>query len=293
MTTQTIKSSYTSEEYDHIDIGNKMEKYYYSYETLMEMEHCRFAFKSFQSDILVGSCNGLVCFEKEDSYNNMPEPFAICNPLTGKFIFLKPNFSRVWEEEAVLVSSGFGYCQSTNQYKVVRIYALNGEESHVQVYTIGSSEWRDMETCIRNNTFPSPGIFANGVLHWLDAFEGGISHIASFDLEDEKFRSLPLPPSEELGRLDSSHNKLNLLGGNLCWVQSQYRPTYNIDIWVYKRKTHNTNNTHKLDYYSKNSWNWVKEFSIKSRLEPIQLQKAIKYYCWAARSIVMTLKLKL
>ncbi|KAI3940297.1 hypothetical protein MKW92_000183 [Papaver armeniacum] len=51
------------EEYDDIDC-NKMD-YYYSHETLMEMEHCRFAFKSYPYyDIMVGSCNGLVCFQR-------------------------------------------------------------------------------------------------------------------------------------------------------------------------------------------------------------------------------------
>ncbi|KAI3932058.1 hypothetical protein MKW92_008694 [Papaver armeniacum] len=75
------------EEYDHID-RNRMNDYY-SHETLMEMEHCRFVFKSYPDyDIMVGSCNGLVCFQKEDPGDRyVQEAFAICNPLTGEFIF--------------------------------------------------------------------------------------------------------------------------------------------------------------------------------------------------------------
>ncbi|KAI3932063.1 hypothetical protein MKW92_008699, partial [Papaver armeniacum] len=68
---------YFGEEYDHIYISNDemMMNYHYSHETLMEMEHCRFCFKSYQGDILVGSCNGLVCFQKEDPRIDMHEPF--------------------------------------------------------------------------------------------------------------------------------------------------------------------------------------------------------------------------
>ncbi|KAI3871014.1 hypothetical protein MKW92_000559 [Papaver armeniacum] len=77
------------EEYDHIDC-NRMD-YYYSHETLMVMEHCRFGFKfSPHYDILVGSCNGFVCLQKEvPGDQDLQEPFAICNPLTGEFISLK------------------------------------------------------------------------------------------------------------------------------------------------------------------------------------------------------------
>ncbi|XP_026380241.1 F-box/kelch-repeat protein At3g06240-like [Papaver somniferum] len=256
---------YFGVEYDHID-SNKMTNYYYSCETLMEMEHCRFAFTSYQDDILVGSCNGLVYLQKDVSTIHKAEPFSICNPLTGEFIILKANLSRVMDGEPKQVSNAFGYCQSTNEYKVVRIvytFKSNWQLSRVQVYTIGSNEWRDIETCIDHIFFAS-GIFANGVLHWLNNGFEERKHIAVFDLEDEKFRALPLPPTEVLDRRLVS-DVLNFLGGNLCWVQ---RDSCSTDIWAYKRS--NTSNPRcgteeydqKRDYYSGNSWNWVKEFSM-------------------------------
>ncbi|KAI3854633.1 hypothetical protein MKX03_005229 [Papaver bracteatum] len=94
------------EEYDHIDC-NRM-NYYYSHETLMVMEHGRFGFKFFPHyDILVGSCNGLVCLQKEvPGDQDLQEPFAICNPLTGEFISLKANLGRDVDGVTLLVSSG-------------------------------------------------------------------------------------------------------------------------------------------------------------------------------------------
>ncbi|KAI3865082.1 hypothetical protein MKX03_017712 [Papaver bracteatum] len=157
---------YFGEEYDHIDIGNKT-NYYYSHETVMEMDqYCRFSYKSYQRYILVGSCNGLVCLQRDVSTIDMAEPFSICNPLTGEFLILKANLSRLRDAVPKQVSNAFGYCQSTKEYKVVRIYSFKSimQLSHVQVYTIGSNEWRDIETCI-DRIFFAPGIFANGVLH--------------------------------------------------------------------------------------------------------------------------------
>ncbi|KAI3944134.1 hypothetical protein MKW92_015670 [Papaver armeniacum] len=265
------------EEYDHIDC-NRM-NYYYSHETLMVMEHCRFVYKPFPRDILVGSCNGLVCFQKEDPGDQyVQEPFAICNPLTGEFIFLKANLRAdlniTWECRAVVVSNGFGYCHLTGEYKVVRLYSISEERyaSYAQVYTIGSNKWRDMEALIDGTLFydSGPGIFANGVLHWLgNEQEAGRNRIVVFDLEDEKFRELPLPPLEA-SEVDYSNpeNELKLLGGNLCWLR---RTWYRIDIWAYKKNILNTKSTgygieehdQKCNYYSKNSWNWVKDFSIE------------------------------
>ncbi|KAI3833109.1 hypothetical protein MKX03_021387 [Papaver bracteatum] len=258
------------EEYDHIDC-NRM-NYYYSHETLMEMEHCRFVFKSHPDfDIMVGSCNGLVCFQKEDPGDRyVQEAFAVCNPSTGEFIFLKENLranlNMVWESRAVVVSNGFGYCHLTSEYKVVRLYSIGGDErrvSYAQVYTIGSNKWRDMETLIDGTLFydSGPGVFANGFLHWLGN-EREARHLVVFDLEDEKFRELPLPPSEaDEDDYSNPINELNLLGGNLCWLK---RTSFRIDIWAYKKNVVNSGNTrYGIEEHDQNSWNWVKDFSIE------------------------------
>ncbi|KAI3860481.1 hypothetical protein MKX03_028824 [Papaver bracteatum] len=104
---------FACQEYDHIDC-NRM-NYYYSHETLMVMEHCIFVYKPYH--ILVGSCNGLVCLQKEDpSDQYLQEPFAICNPVTGESIYLKANLRAnlnvMWE------------CRS-GSFKWVRLLSLN------------------------------------------------------------------------------------------------------------------------------------------------------------------------
>ncbi|XP_026419512.1 F-box protein At3g07870-like [Papaver somniferum] len=274
---------------------NKM-NYYYTHETLTRVEHeSLFNFIDCKITILVGSCNGLVCFKRYRHGN----PFLIINPLTEETFFL-PDIDYTSPLDTIKISwglaervvCGFGYCQSTNDYKVVKICYDNGlvKQGQVQVLTIGTDKWRSLGSTDHRLGSISysesfPGIFANGAIHWIDQIE---YKVVAFDLEDEKFRVFTLP----LDDVDADII-LSLLGGNLCLVHVELGSEHPfMDIWAYKQNNDNSSDTNttiieeghgtKRDYYN-NSWNWTKEFHIECEddsYEPFAITKSNLVLMW-------------
>ncbi|OVA09222.1 F-box domain [Macleaya cordata] len=171
----------------------------------------------------VGSCNGLICLS-EHTTSGIEDPVYICNPITREYINLpiykdlslrkrRRGFSCNLFSKGRMVS-GFGYNLSTNEYKVVRIYYYSSNVGLVQVYTLGSgSGWRNLGEITYSflDTFPhTPGVFVNGALHWQEE----IGKIVAFDLADEKFRVVPLPPFLFPHKYQTS-SELKVLGGCL------------------------------------------------------------------------------
>ncbi|XP_026439765.1 F-box/kelch-repeat protein At2g43445-like [Papaver somniferum] len=150
---------------------------------------------------MVGFYNGLVCFVK---IKYGPDPlFLICNTLTGKSVRLPEYTCSELPRHIPSTSpnpyghftSGFGYCPSTNHYKLVAIYYYDGEnKGHVQVYTVGG-EWRYIRFMGRYYSYSlagsSPGIYANGTIYWPQ--EKLNCEIMAFDLEREEFHYITLP----------------------------------------------------------------------------------------------------
>ncbi|XP_026428665.1 uncharacterized protein LOC113324568 [Papaver somniferum] len=156
----------------------------------------------------------------------------------------------------LVLARGFGYCPSTNDYKVVAIFQheQKWERGHVLVYTLGTGKWRYSgftDQCTFNY---SSGIHINGALFWLHRSNGKLqeSEIVAFDLEGEKFHYIALPRSEDFEYM-AYNSPLKLLAGNnnLYLVHSITRAS-RTDIWVYKRDTGNKILSH-----------WLKEFSIQ------------------------------
>ncbi|XP_026377749.1 F-box protein At3g07870-like [Papaver somniferum] len=234
------------DEYDHSKMN--MNNYYSDSSCITETEHDRLILESASKNVMVGSCNGLVCFGK---YNlHALDPFLICNPLTGESVFLPEfNYPEVPRDISSVtmfaygrIASGFGYCPSNNHYKVVAIYYLQEEhKGHALVYTVGG-EWRYIGFIDRYKrcTFSfSSGIYANGEIYWLQGSGRKVQEgeIVAFDLEHEEFHYIPLPCSEDL-QYTCPISSLKLLGGNnnLYLVHTSHT-TPRADIWVYKRSS--------------------------------------------------------
>ncbi|XP_026433846.1 F-box protein At3g07870-like [Papaver somniferum] len=173
---------------------------------------------------LLDSCNGLICFNALRS----GYPFAAFLPLADRLVYYGPSFicNPVTRECVVLpkfegedLLTGFGYCSSTNEYKVVGIRCCKREAHYgvVQVYTLGSGKgWRNvgkmdykMTDDVRKNV--RSGVLANGALHWVDV--GGT--VLTFDLANEKLSVIPSPPIYRAahGREKKIHKEWNLLKG--------------------------------------------------------------------------------
>ncbi|XP_026408016.1 F-box protein At3g07870-like [Papaver somniferum] len=132
----------------------------------------------FENYEVLDSCNGLICFNALRSGYSIAShlpladrlvyygPSFICNPVTREIVVL-PEF----EGEHLL--TGFGYCSSTNEYKVVGI-RISKREAHsgvIQVYTLGSGKgWRNvgkMDYMMTDEVWKSVrhGVLANGAPH--------------------------------------------------------------------------------------------------------------------------------
>ncbi|KAI3890706.1 hypothetical protein MKX03_023129 [Papaver bracteatum] len=149
---------------------------------------------------IIGSCNGLVCYRNYEG--GLGDVLYIFNPITGERIQF-PGTGKYY------MCAGFGYCHSTDTYKVVKSCRIKNCKKQFQVYTLGDgSGWRVIPEF--TYTFLESGVYVNGALLWLNGYskdsgvrldgdvlwENGYSNtdIVAFDLADETFRSLPSPP---------------------------------------------------------------------------------------------------
>ncbi|XP_026416168.1 F-box protein At3g07870-like [Papaver somniferum] len=233
------------------------------YSDNMETENSRFITETAPKSCMVGSCNGLVCFGKYYAYS--PYPFLVCNPFTGESVCLPEfNYSELPGSRDISSTrkpygrlvSGFGYCPSTNDYKVVKILYCKEEREcgHVHVYTLGAGKWSYVGFTGHRCVFSYlSGIYANGALFWLhqsSKYRVHESEIVAFDLKGEKFHYIALPRCEDFEYTTDYNSPLKLLGGNNnLYLAHAYNGGCRTDIWVYNR--------------NKIFPHWHKEFSIK------------------------------
>ncbi|PON90680.1 F-box associated domain [Trema orientale] len=183
---------------------------------------------------IVNSCNGLLCLS--DPLSN--EPVAICNPITGEFVFLpKP---RRCENDDTFIDCELGFSPKNNQYKVVRIFSrwrlsdphfgLKLYHSTVaEVHTLGTNSWRRIGNAPHSKyklAFPT---YRNGFLHWFCVSYKIPSCIISFDLDNEQFQPVPPPCFLEGGLM--SYVSLGVLRGCLC-VCAATSSFYPFDLWI-------------------------------------------------------------
>ncbi|KAK9285171.1 hypothetical protein L1049_024357 [Liquidambar formosana] len=139
--------------------------------------------------IVQHSCNGLICLCDEETNKSQ---FSIWNPILGEYAFLPQA-----ERGSSCKVSGFGYSPSTNQYKVLRVFQHKGIPK-AEIYTLGMDSWRSIGDAPYLNGWSSSNTLLNGALHWIIWDErDDLRSICSFDIGDEKFRTIPSPPWTE------------------------------------------------------------------------------------------------
>ncbi|XP_076891861.1 F-box protein CPR1-like [Bidens hawaiensis] len=178
----------------------------------------------------IASCNGLLCMAIMD------ELLFIWNPSTRKSYRLPPTGYR--KEFGSYVLYGFGYDESTDDYKVVELSFNNKDkrETLVKIYSLKSGNWKKIDAIPHCFTNTFLGNFSNGALHWVTTKGLGPWAIISLDLAKESFGEV-LQPLYDEGDKDL---RLGCLNEWLC-VLCDYRGT-RADIWVMK------------DYGVKDSW---------------------------------------
>ncbi|XP_076891824.1 F-box/kelch-repeat protein At3g23880-like [Bidens hawaiensis] len=140
---------------------------------------------------VVGSCNGLVCIAVYRS------ALFIWNPSTRKSHRLPP--SDYEKHIGLFALHGFGYQQSTGDYKVVEIFPkLKSRETLVRIYSSKDGNWKEMGVYPRVFSFFDFGKFSNGALHWIAANDLGGRIIVALDLEKETYGEV-LQPDYDAG----------------------------------------------------------------------------------------------
>ncbi|KAL2547741.1 F-box protein [Forsythia ovata] len=208
---------------------------------------------------IIGSCNGLLCLV--DSL--LSDTIYIYNPFTRDYKVL-PN-STVFEDQNVIF--GFGFNPINKDYKVIkivyyhktynldilmpsrRLMDISSQRSDVQIYNLGSNEWRSIgEAPYIIDKRSLPGVLVSGRLHWLSRlgkYNGRYNRIIiSFDLSDDSFREIPKPGGSKIW----VHFIVVVLG--CCLSVAVPLPGGNgaVEIWVMK------------EYGVQESW--VKEFTL-------------------------------
>ncbi|KAM7511391.1 hypothetical protein LguiB_010266 [Lonicera macranthoides] len=152
---------------------------------------------------VVGPVNGLFLLHKD--WCSRGSHLALWNPATRKFrtvLRLDSNLSQWFMTEENYF--GFGLDHFTNDYKVIWIRYFWNEKLRVAydppvigVYTLGTDSWRffDLNSSLmppRLNSISS--IYMNGTKYWLSYYDHFNSSIVAFDIGNEVFRVIQMPP---------------------------------------------------------------------------------------------------
>ncbi|XP_037431310.1 putative F-box protein At1g47790 [Triticum dicoccoides] len=138
-------------------------------------------FNAGESQVLIGTCNGLLCFHDE-----IQGAVKVVEPFTGESIAVPVPKEPVWSRCALQYC--FGYDATTTQYKIVH----KGYQRQLKVFTVGADEeWRTVK--IAHASWYEYGPACNGgAVYWSyeDNDHGGILKHARFDLATEEITSV-------------------------------------------------------------------------------------------------------
>lgn len=185
---------------------------------------------------IVGSCNGLVCLYVRHKCSG--DPIYIINPATGEQLILPgicrhpTYFSGGTSGTSRNVIGGFGYCEHSDEYKVLRIH----EDCMVQVFTLGDKRgWRHTGYC-PYSFLCKTGLYAQGHLYWLEwCSRSQKMELQSFDLSREEFRDLSLPSYHNEGLYVEENARVGMIlyGPRLCVYYTHHTVEgVRVDFWL-------------------------------------------------------------
>ncbi|KAL3515950.1 hypothetical protein ACH5RR_022852 [Cinchona calisaya] len=148
------------------------------------------------------SCNGIICFTDQKAF--FGRKVYLFNPLIRRIKLISYNCfaDSMFDCKKVFCKLGFGFCEGTSDFKVVRIHYVKDEESRmlgnvspeVEVYSLNEDNWRRIKAtvkCIVNYR----SVSFNGSIHWLARKKNDriFDAIMSFDIAREVFCDTELP----------------------------------------------------------------------------------------------------
>ncbi|KAL2341217.1 hypothetical protein Fmac_009157 [Flemingia macrophylla] len=185
-------------------------------------------------DLIVGSCDGILCFAVNQSL------VLLWNPCIRKFKTLPPLNNQ--HREGSYTIFGFGYDSFSACYKVVAVFSYecdadaNGYKSEVKVLTLGTESWRVVPDFPSVVPLDESGKFVSGSVNWLAYKSSPSSVIVSLDLQKECFEEVLQPDYGDVAVLDLT---LGVLRHRLCVIAHGYDL---LDVWLMQ------------DYGNRESW---------------------------------------
>ena len=214
--------------------------------TLTEIS--RFEFPS-DDECLVGFSNGIICLANHDE--EFSHILYLWNPSIRKFKKLLATPTPLIEpfDNSAF---GFGYHSQNNDYKILRFVSfwidsgVKVRPAEAEIYTLSTDSWRRVVISVESFCGTGPNesvdsiesslcIFFNGALHSL-ASSRDHRFVLSFDLNDERFRKILLPPNYLDGVFVGTEN-LAVFKGSLALIVfgAEVAENDNIcHIWVMK-----------------------------------------------------------
>ncbi|CAI9102536.1 OLC1v1000819C1 [Oldenlandia corymbosa var. corymbosa] len=173
----TGRTSHGCDQEVHVDLNVKLKVPVCNPGVSLDLEdvkknrHVKRALKDHKFKV-VNSCNGFLCLS-EVSTN---ESEVVFNPVTDEFVNL-PNGNEPYEAS---VDCGFGFCLTTNQYKLIRIFDTGVNLSNDCPTCEGKTNSRNMEQ-----------VHSLGTQSWKNV------GYAPFYFEKQSFQNFPAPPSRD------------------------------------------------------------------------------------------------
>ncbi|KAL5865338.1 hypothetical protein ACOSQ3_002852 [Xanthoceras sorbifolium] len=114
-----------------------------------------------------GSCKGLLCLYDSSTRDSL----FVYNPFTRKYIELPKSIDETLYLYHLSVVFGFGFNQTTKEYKVVKVVywmnALRVLQSEIQNFTLGKPAWRSLGKIPFDLYDLGPSqVLVNGRIHW-------------------------------------------------------------------------------------------------------------------------------
>ncbi|CAN1256281.1 F-box protein CPR1 [Linum perenne] len=186
------------------------------------------------SGLIIGSCNGLVCFDYKTTNVLIRNPITRKHHTTQTIIgeLVKPLTANSRKTKLLRSAYGFGY--DSDEYRVMYVTQtlIDGEncvESHVLNYGVSS----DTSTVVKipyqiNAELNAEGVFVGPAIHW-PAFRFNNSSgplIIGFNLKSNKTKEIPLPEDARF----KNPLQVGKLRDSLCIIDSCVGAY--LDVWI-------------------------------------------------------------
>jgi F-box interacting protein len=200
---------------------------------------------------------GILCFEDKVGYDGVRSiqevgKIVFWNPTTGEFKTTPPSQFALEPPGCYPQPRlhGFGYDQSTDDYKVIRHISFSflsesdddevGKDPHHpplwEMYSLKNNCWRkvfqDMPTQYHGNV--GIQVYMDGACHWWGEGETPNEvHLVSFFLSNDVFKKTSIPSNMDSG-IDHTRvmfRHLDVLNGSIAWISNYaYASTFHISI---------------------------------------------------------------